>query len=371
MFTSKHYVPILKWKAAEHEALAQLSQQHKSVITPLLQLVLPGPKSKKGQPRRSPEEQRAESLEGLMNRVPFVPQQISDFWGGTPAFLDLSLLPVDRTQKAGYFTRILSGACHLGLTLIPVVDLDAEECIYSAVVPFLSDIGLCLRLSRCHFSTDTTAMGRIEQRLSSLSLSPQNVDLLVDFKVINEIETDSSFYFAGGQAQSFDDIRRAIPSISQWRTFTFATGAFPVDLTGCKVGEKNLLPRADWAFWDKQMRSNGQLRKPTYSDYTIQHPIYNESALQFTPSASIKYTLEDKWLIMRGQQKKSEQYLANAQLLSQMNEFYGADFSYGDAYILNKGKDLKSKHTGNSKTWLAAGINHHLACTATQIANLS
>jgi hypothetical protein len=78
---------------------------------------------------------------------------------------------------------------------------------------------------------------------------------------------------------------------------------------------------------------------------------------------------------MRGQKGKSAQYLAAAQLLSQDTKFAsvfrGAAFSYGDAYIAEKGKDIQSKKTGNATNWLTVGINHHLANTVDQIANLS
>ena len=94
------------------------------------------------------------------------------------------------------------------------------------------------------------------------------------------------------------------------------------------------------------------------------------------PSASIRYALKDKWIIMRGQGLRGEkskgfaQYPANAQLLSKHKEFFGANFSFGDSYIEEKGRDIKTKETGTPRTWLRAGINHHLACVIFQISNL-
>lgn len=41
MLKSKHYVPILKWKSAEHSALKALTEKDKDSITPLIELVLP------------------------------------------------------------------------------------------------------------------------------------------------------------------------------------------------------------------------------------------------------------------------------------------------------------------------------------------
>jgi hypothetical protein len=133
---------------------------------------------------------------------------------------------------------------------------------------------------------------------------------------------------------------------------------------------KNNIPRSDWNVWHEQITAHAVLRKPSFGDYTIQHPIYREYTQFFSPSASIRYTLNNDWLIMRGQKGKNSQYLANAQLLSKLPEFFGEQFSYGDAFIVEKGRDLKSKKTGNATNWLMVGINHHLTCTANQIANL-
>ena len=73
---------------------------------------------------------------------------------------------------------------------------------------------------------------------------------------------------------------------------------------------------------------------------------------------------------MRGQggpDKETKQYLANARLLTELPEFDGKDFSYGDAYIAEKATDLSSSKTGSPTTWLVAGVNRHLTKVAKQI----
>ena len=45
MFTTKHYVPILKWKRAEQGALETLPDKCRDRISPLIELVMPKPKS--------------------------------------------------------------------------------------------------------------------------------------------------------------------------------------------------------------------------------------------------------------------------------------------------------------------------------------
>lgn len=132
----------------------------------------------------------------------------------------------------------------------------------------------------------------------------------------------------------------------------------------------------DWRVWHREVTDPSQSlpRRPSYSDYTIQHAIYSEPQGPLNISASIRYTSGDYWVIMRGEGLRNAdgpgyaQYPANALLLTARNEFCGADFSYGDEYIRDIA--LQNKKTGSPETWLRAGINHHLTFVVRQIATL-
>lgn len=357
MFDSKHYVPILKWKAAERLALVNLSAEEKKLITPLIQLVMPKPKNlNKDNTEKTREEQLRESVAIFKAKVPEIPEEILKFWGSNPAFIDLSL--IDASLREESFNAILTIGKNLGTFLIPVVTLNSSMEIKNKVARLgkKDNHGICLRLFRSDFLNQNTLAENIQKFLADHVLLEKEVDLLIDFQITDEI------------CSKLVELSKQIPNILKWRTFIFANGAFPVDLTNCELGE-NIIDRSDWKKWSDQLNSKDLIRKPSFSDYTIQHPIYKESFQFFSPSASIKYTLSDSWLIMRGQKRKSIQYLANAQLLSKHPKFFGANFSYGDTYVAEKGKDLNGK-PGNATNWLVAGINHHLACTANQIANL-
>jgi hypothetical protein len=111
---------------------------------------------------------------------------------------------------------------------------------------------------------------------------------------------------------------------------------------------------------------------PSFGDYTIQHPIFYEPVEGANVSASIRYTSEAYWVVMRGEGLRNRdgagfaQYPANAELLLSRKEFCGSHFSYGDAYIWQMGSH-QSPTNGNPETWLRAGINHHLVFQARQI----
>ncbi len=363
MFNSKHYIPILKWKPAEQRALEELNDQEKEVISPLIQLVMPQPKLPKlGAIEKSREEQLEEVTASFRIKLPKIPEEILKSWGKSPAFIDFSLIYTGSLRIEG-LNQILTIGESLRLSLIPVVNLSSDVEVRKATALLVKKYshGLCLRLVPADFADLASLSQEIKNFLSDCSLSEKDVDLLIDLK-----ERDDVYL-------KLIDLSQRIPNLLKWRTFIFASGAFPIDLTNCTLGE-NYIPRSDWTNWIGQINSKKLQRYPSFADYTILHPIHKESVRFFSPSASIRYALKDQWLVMRGQKGKTVQYLANAQLLSQDQKFSGvfrgADFSFGDAYIVEKGKDLKTKKTGNPANWLTAGINCHLTCTVSQIASL-
>jgi len=48
MVTIKNYIPVLRWKKAERDALAGLDVKIRENITPLFELIMPAPKRDKG-----------------------------------------------------------------------------------------------------------------------------------------------------------------------------------------------------------------------------------------------------------------------------------------------------------------------------------
>ncbi len=369
MFNNKHYIPILRWKAAEREALEQVTVKEKTLMTPLIELIMPQSKEASIRSGNTPADMLKESIEIFKKKLPVIPTEILECWGRSPVFIDLHL--IDGSIRAESMESILSIGKSLDIfmvpvvNIIPVVDFESDMKTRQVAVAFAKDHshGLCLRLSRSDLRQESLS-SNIEEFLKKNDLKKKDVDLLVDLQVVDD------------QYQSLLALINDLPDIKQWRTFTLVSGAFPPDLTKFTVPDLYKLPRADWSNWEKA--SSILMRKPSFGDYTIQHALYREPVPGANPSASIRYTSKDEWLVMRGQGLRSPkssghaQYPANAKLLADTPEykFFGPTFSYGDAYIAKIGKDVNSKETGNPRTWLRAGINHHIACVASQLASL-
>ncbi len=374
MFDAKHYVPILRWKTAEKEALKELTEKDRLIITPLLELIMPARKRlKRGEAKKTPEEYKTQSIEKLKGTLPNLPKEILKYWGNSPIFIDLNLLTSGALQKWGY-TEIMSKGPAIGSRVIPVIrinsDIDVEGTIIKIIKQYES--GVCLRILRADLSSNKLATS-INEFIKRNDLKHEQVDLLVDFELVE-----------GMPQEEYSKIVKSInniPDLIRWRTFTVAGGAFPFDLSRFSPHATYRIPRSDWAYWLKEIYSGTQKRKPAFADYTIQHPIYTEPNPEANPSASIRYSGESEWVIMRGEALHKidkdgnegpghSQYPSHAQLLMSQPEYKGKGFSYGDAYIAEKGEDVDTPNTGSPRTWLRAGVNHHLVLVANQISNL-
>lgn len=365
MFNHKHYVPILRWRAAEKGALRNLKPEDKTVITPLVELTMPQPKDERG---KSPSQLLQESISVFLQDIPKVLSQILKCWGHEVFFLDVQLL--DASIRAKALREILDKGKQLDvlmvpvITIIPVIGFASDEQTRQIAVDFAKETGrgLCLRITESNFSEEALA-GDIEGFVKKSGLDAKTIDMLVDFKVVDE---QTSYH-------SLVNKINKIPFMEKWRTFIVATGSFPPDLSHLPKHGQYDISRVDWSIWHRL--SGGLKRTPSFADYTIQHPIYMPRSSAANPSASIRYTLEDHWVILRGEGLRNpkgagfQQYPALAQLLVGQNIFKGDAYSFGDAYIAEKAKDINTKNTGNPMTWLEAGINHHLTLAGRQVAS--
>ena len=356
---SKHYVPILRWKQAERTALAQLYEHDSICLTPLIELV-PENFIHKDSNRRLTEF----SVNEVINKVG---GQLCQYWGERSFFVDLCLLPPNiLSQGSNHFLAMLGRyASSLRLSLIPVTGIARDDAYQSAVRTVLRthNHGACLRLSLEDIRRPTLPED-INSLLSHLQLAPEMVDLIVDFKIVD------------WPAPTFQTLCKLIPSVNGWRNFAVASGAFPKDLSGLQKNDIHRIERIDWKSWRDQTTEVPSVpRIPTYSDYTIQHALYSERKGQARYSASIRYTAEDYWLIMRGEDVFREdgpgfdQWPAQAILLCGLPEYCTETFSEGDKYI--KQMSLQRKQTGNIVTWLEAGLNHHMTFVVRQLASIS
>jgi hypothetical protein len=389
MSTLNHYVPILKWKRAEQSALQALGDKQKNTVIPLIELVMPtvphdrmeGRTKNKKRVKKTDQEIFAEMIQKFKEkRIKEIPGEILKSWGTSPLFLDFTLLhEAERTTqlKIDSLNRIVPVGMGIGLRIIPVLNLNDDSQIKETIAFLFKkyDQGICLRVTSSDLTDTGTLNKKIEAFLKDFKLSRKNTDLLIDIKDDKE---------NGGQYLKCINASQKIEGLSEWRSFIFASGAFPENLSKCFFDQPTYLSRFDWQNWVHQIKEKTLARDPIFADYTIRTPIFNEALQYYNSTPSIKYTLEDEWLILKGKVYQNEHYLANAKLLVEdmTTSFYGEGFSWGDKNIALKaqyyhqyvvdvkdGGMEKGKGTGRSTDWIAWGINHHLILVLNQLAN--
>lgn len=377
------YIPILKWKAAEMAALANESDKNKAHITPLIELVLPSVnahKDKERKKKKTEEEIHSEMVNKLITKRFFeIPEEIYKFWGSNEVYLDVTLLHnKDKTNelKIDALNALTKKAKIKELNIIPVINLADDHLIIDCVINLISDQlinEVCLRITQSSLSDSDVLNEKISNFINYINIPKQKIHILIDLKYLNpESEIYSDLF----------DCAQKIYKLKEFKEFIFSSGSFPIDMSDCSLEETAYLPRADWNSWKINTTKKELNRVPVYSDYSIRHPIYNDSLQFFESTSTLKYTLESEWMIMKGKKRALELYLTHAYLLVKQPEFKnatfgnGARFSWGDNQISKKAqhfevyrRDNSVKGMGRTWDWIAFGINHHTAMVMHQLSN--
>ena len=358
-FDHQHYVPILKGKAGEFEALHQLDPGLKDRITPLIE-VAPPPWD---YDLDAPTKTLTQHFDGLAERL------VSAWGADYEIFLDLAALDsADRLDTGVHpVAGLFDDTRAQGLQAIPTTGPDRDADYQTAVrdVATADGRGAAVRLRTEDIGDLTTLAAALDDLAHALDLEPGQLDLILDFGEIT-----------AGQAGTAELAARALlptlPRLNEWRTLTLAAGAMPQTLTSIPTSTTGRLQRLDWILW-RNLISGGQLpRQPAYGDYGIAHVAFLDFDPRFMQiTAAIRYTTGDDWLIVRGATIKKaggQQWFALAAQLTGRPEFAGSSHCQGDDFIDQCGGGTSGP--GNLTTWRTVGTVHHLTVVDGQIASL-
>jgi hypothetical protein len=351
----QRYMPVLWWKKGEQDAVKHLFTHDKLKMTPLLNVLGQRPPEEEG--IRESKRQRPKS-----DWLTEMADTIEKSWGYAPALVEVHALG-GQPIPAGPLhpvVRLFDEARARGLRLVPVGRLTYRPVLRAAIWETVvrDGRGMCIRLTRRDLARPAL-QADLQNLLDDLALTPAEADLVLDFEIVD--------------ASGFDLMVACalLPILDEWRSFTVVGGAFPKDLGGpLQTPGRHLQSRYEWRTWTDQI-GRSLPRTPAYGDYAMRYPLLIKYERRPTPSASIRYTVDRDWVVMRGQQLNAErfvQYRANAQLLKAGTDYKGESFSYGDQCIHEIATG--TKNTGNPQSWLTVGVNHHLTLAVLQLASL-
>lgn len=358
MFDHHHYVPVLKGRQGEYGALTEADEGVRQNMTPLIEIP------------PIPWDFEAEApAKSSRDHVSGVAETLNNSWGaGGRIFLDAGLLAdEDLVDDRHPLSLILEGAADLGLEAVPVMGPTRGEKYTAAVREALDrdSRGACLRLEGEDLEEPEDLPTTLAESLKVYSLSPGDVDLVVDIGAITPEQQ-----WAGATVRL---LISALPQVREWRTLTLISSSFPLDLSGVEAESVALHPRAEWTTWRSLYdRADRMERVPTFGDYAISHPAPREVDPRIIQrSAAIRYTVEDEFVLAKGRsirQYGADQHYDLAAQITGRPDFHGDGFSWGDSYIAARSR--REPGPGNGMTWRKAGTSQHVAFVTSQLASL-
>lgn len=357
------YVPCLRWKQGEYQAVSRLSAQTRRNITPLIEV-----------PAIGYDFESRTQAKTLDNHLAPFAKRVQEKWGRQCCFVDLHLINSTERMAEGLhpvrfiFDTLRQRHC----SVVPVTGIDRDEAYQQQVKAMLStsESRVCIRLS-----LEQAARKSIGRHLNSLLLllevKAENCDLILD------LGAPANFIPLDGFCRLVHAVVKDLPLLSQWRTFTFLGTSFPESMGKVNTGEE-VVPRYEWQLYKLLITAcHGEgLRMPTFGDYAVSHPSVTQLDMRrIRPAAKIRYTTEDGWYVVKGRNVredrfgKFEQYRGLSRKIISSEYYCGPSFSWGDDYILKCAQGAGGP--GNLTMWVEVDVNHHLEKVARDIASFS
>lgn len=338
-FGPDHYVPVLKVKLNEKAALGSLPPSLKSRITPLLEIV----------ERRSDRALAAHMTTAFKDLAPSVR-------GYSRCFLDAREIAADGPAAAA---EVFQRAAAAGMVFTPVTGISRGVDVVAALSH--RGRGLALRLTREELEMGDLA-GRLHEFLSHSELAAEQTDLILDLGPVENLVVE-------GVAALSEAFLAEVPNHATWRTFTLSACAFPSSMGGVERNSHKLVERTEWIAWLNRLhaRRGSLARLPTFSDCAIQHPAGVEGfdPLTMQVSASIRYTLPEPWLLIKGESTRTTRpslqfpNLAQKLVYGPLRAFYCGERHCAGCDGMKAAAD-RATGFGSPGVWRRLATIHHL-----------
>jgi|GEM_PF-2448251 len=357
--SDSHYIPILKGRLGEFNALRHVDPGSAPRFTPVIEFIPQGDElDDAGDPVH---ERVAATVERTADRLeknwPKPCDVIVDLHG-LPAIDDY--YPVATVVERFFnsdFTQVIP-------TCRPLDALDdGLMARLNGSLDNFSARNICIRLSDEDLDErDEPISTSLDRLLLRLQTSPENTDLIIDFAAINE--TNASFAARIARLVIVD-----LPHLDAWKSVTLAAGGFPNaldDVPPQTLSEVSRWELTTWRTVNERLRD--KLRVPTFGDYAVAYP-RQTSGVPFAPAPQIRYTASEGWLILKGRKNERRgnfQFFEICRAISQHPEFTPG-LSWGDERITDLAQYADSDppppeaRPGNATTWRSIGTSHHIA----------
>lgn len=346
ILTKDMYVPALRWRQGEYQALTRLADAVKDRIVPYITIPEVEFDFELRQPKKSVQE----------HVHPFA-ARFNTKWGQRPAWVSIHPGIADKLMGDGRDipAYVFEALRVFQANAIPVVPLDAAAPIISSVRAIAATDGLGTAISvRLEDMMKPDARARIEALAASLGLAIDEVDLVIDLGAPN-FEPYDAF------ASALIAAMRRLGDLHTFRNFVVIGTAIPETFKDVARGADQL-PRHDWLFYRVLSgKLPAGIRRPNFGDYTIVHPEFKALDMRMIKAAGkLVYTTPADWEVRKGgafNDNRAQMHGHCASIIAS-GKFNGAEYSSGDDYIAKCA--VHEEGPSNQTRWKEVAINHHI-----------
>jgi hypothetical protein len=355
--TPQHYVPLLRWRMGEYQALEKLDDAEKDAIVPLLEVLPPDYDFEQRRPKKDIDEQLKNFGAKLRKK-----------WGARPALLDgLQLTPSTRMADGRHFmTYLFDEARAHGTSLTAVTALDRDGDYQEAVrLIHRSDLrGAALRCT-LEEGLDPDFDANVGVRLETLEIEADLLDVILDLKT-------PMFEPLDGLLATIAATLSGSTIFADARSVTILATSFPEAMTELKLPLQSV-PRREWTLYKALLASfKPGRRRPAFGDYGIAAVKFAQGDMRFMRgSPNVRYAINDAWLVAKAKREKggsNKPYPGLCSSIVQSGHFLGTGFSAGSAYI--DGCSAGTQKKGNPTVWKWVATNHHITKVVDDLAML-
>jgi hypothetical protein len=351
------YVPCLRWRQAEYQALLALSDKAKDSIVPLITIPDLEFDFEDGTPKKT-----------VGAHVGTFPKRYKEKWKTRKAWIDADPNVETEVMPDGrpVFTFVFDEIRKFKVDAMPVASLDCTPKVVAQIAAIVATDGKGVGVrARIEHVMKASFGASLDALLKSLRVTPEETDLIVDLGTPN-YEPYGAFAAALAVALA------KIPNLPAYRNFILVGCAFPNTLSAIS-SPVGYIERHDWKFYVQLLAKLPKgMRSPMFGDYATVNPGFTAKMdmRKVNPAGKIVYATMDKWFVRKGGafrgNEKQMHKLSDEVVKSGL--FRGPSFSAGDDYIDKCAK--KTVGPSNQTRWKTVGINHHIMQVIGEVASL-
>jgi len=359
-----NYLPILKAKLGEFQALTNAKQAHLRRMLPLFEVGRIGEKTRNAARFKESSALTCAYLDEIVQKIATVRK-------GRAVLVDAFQWPADATTETGehimpymYF-RLQS----MGVDVVPVIGYDRwDSRAYRLAMQgfeLSADGYYCLRLDS-HAIEDAEDSTFFEESLRNilddLGVEPRRCAVLLDFGDVTAMSLE-------GLVEQGEMVMHILAPLG-FKFFATAGCSLPpsIDRAVHKQNSTGKVMRKELLLWQALRMGYPRVRW-LFGDYGVRGPNAADDITAPDANGKIRHTIGQNHFVVRGHSvrtgDKGAQMHRLAREVVNSPHYMGEDFSWGDAEILARSR--RDTRPGNHTTWIAIDTSHHVAWVTAEI----